>query len=307
MLGRKLDVKTVLNWSAGVLGRIENVSDHTRSHPGDRTITTRVQGSSGEFFIKIHRFEANWEQEVHAYENWSAVFGRYAPRLLGVRADPPWALITSALAGQPMASAQLTGDQEKVTWRDAGTALRGLHQLAGGDFFGACHRDGSASGDPIDDAAMYFAKNIRGLVESGSQAGTLSTTELEFIELVSMLIPACKGEAPVPCHRDFGPANWMIAADGSWAGVLDFELAHWDVRTMDFSRYPDWEWIHRPDLIAAFFEGYEFSPTPEDERQLLVSRALYALDAIVWGSANDYHGFVREGREALQYLAGQLG
>jgi thiamine kinase-like enzyme len=39
------------------------------------------------------------------------------------------------------------------------------------------------------------------------------------------LITAFEGEPAVPCHRDDGPANWLVTDDGHWAGVIDFEFA----------------------------------------------------------------------------------
>ena len=85
--------------------------------------------------------------------------------------------------------------------------------------------------------------------------------------------------------------------------MIDFEFAYWDVRVADFSRDPDWGWIHRPDLVEAFFQGYGRSLTPREEQQLLVARADYALSAILWGRDNAFFGFEREGREALAHLA----
>jgi Ser/Thr protein kinase RdoA (MazF antagonist) len=120
------------------------------------------------------------------------------------------------------------------------------------------------------------------------------------------LTPAFDGERPVPCHRDYCAANWLVRPDGTWAGIIDFEFAHWDVRVADFARDPHWNWIHRPDLIDAFFEGYGRSLTPAEEQQLLVARAEYALSAIVWGRDHAFHGFEWEGRVSLAHLASLL-
>ncbi len=89
-------------------------------------------------------------------------------------------------------------------------------------------------------------------------------------------------------------------------GVIDFEFAHWDVRVADFSRYPDWTYIERPDLVEAFFEGYRRFLTHEEEQQLLVAHAEYALGAITWGRDHSFFGFEREGRESLAHLASAL-
>ena len=120
------------------------------------------------------------------------------------------------------------------------------------------------------------------------------------------LIPAFAGERPFPCHRDYCRANWLATDHGAFAGIIDFEFAYWDVRMADFTRYPDWEWVDRPDLIAAFEEGYGRSFTSQEEQQRLVAHANYALSAIVWGSENAYYGFAKEGRQALIHLGDLL-
>ena len=79
------------------------------------------------------------------------------------------------------------------------------------------------------------------------------------------------------------------------------------MRVADFSRYPDWEWIDRPDLLEAFFEGYGRSLTPLEEQQRLVAYTQYALGAIVWGCEHSFHGFAEEGRQALKRLTTLLG
>ena len=111
----------------------------------------------------------------------------------------------------------------------------------------------------------------------------------------------------MPCHRDYGPDNWLVTQEGRWGGVVDFEFAHWDVRVADFSRYPNWEWIERPELLDAFFEGYGRFLTPKEEQQCLVARTQYALGAVIWGRANAYHGFEAEGRRAIEHIGSLLG
>jgi len=127
------------------------------------------------------------------------------------------------------------------------------------------------------------------------------------VEKAKELLPAFEGEQPVPCHRDYGPANWLVDEDGNWAGVIDMEFSAWDVRIDDFTRYPDWEWIQRPELVEALFEGYGLSLTERERKQYLVSHTLYALGAIVWGHGYGFYGFEQEGRDALRHLAQLLG
>ena len=296
----------VLDWCAAVLGQFEVVSDHSREHSGQRASACRLHTPMGYCYVKTHRDTSHWNSEVHAYERWASTFGEYAPRLLAVRDEEPLALVITELPGQSMEQAQLSASQARAVWRDAGRALAALHELAVGEYFGPCRRDGTCAGTPIYAAQEYVSQELDNWVERGIRVGCLSDNELSIVRAARGLIPAFAGERPTPCHRDYCPANWIVN-DGDWAGVIDFEFAYWDVRAADFSRYPDWDWISRPDLAQAFFDGYGHSFTPEEEQQRLVAHVQYALGAIVWGHENAYYGFAAEGRQALKRLGELLG
>jgi Ser/Thr protein kinase RdoA (MazF antagonist) len=297
----------VLNWCTSVLGPFEVVSDHSQAHPGARATAYRLHTPLGYCYVKTYQDPAHWASEAHGYEQWAPAFGDFAPRLLAVRDKEPLALVISELPGQSLAKVQLAASQEQAVWRAAGQALVALHNLAVGEYFGPCRRDGTRAGTPIYQAQAYISTVFDDWVDRGIRAGYLSDDELAIIRATLGLLPAFEGERPLPCHRDYYPANWLVTADGVWTGVIDFEFAYWDVRVADFTRYPDWDWINRPDLVEAFFEGYGRTFTPEEEQQRLVAHAQYALSAIVWGRENSYHGFAEEGRQALRRLGELLG
>jgi len=297
----------VLRWCASVLGPFEVAADHSREHPGLRATTRRLRTSAGFCYVKTYQDPTYWESEVHGYEQWAPAFGEFTARLLAVRAEQPLALVISALPGRVLEEVQLSASQEKAVWRTAGRALAALHSLETGECFGPCHRDGTCVGQPIFDAREYVTQDLESWLERGNRAGYLSEDELAIIQTASDLIPAFEGEHPLPCHRDYCPANWLVSDDGAWAGVLDFEFAYWDVRVADFTRYPDWDWISHPERVEALFEGYGRSFTPAEEQQRLVGHAQYALSAIVWGMENAYYGFAQEGRLALRRLGELLG
>ena len=138
------------------------------------------------------------------------------------------------------------------------------------------------------------------------QGSYISRDELATLHAACERILAFEDEPAVPCHRDYCAANWLVDEQGSWAGVIDFEFAYWDVRVTDFSRDPDWAWIVRPDLAEAFLEGYGRPFTSAGEQQLLVTRANYALGAILWGRDHAFYGFAREGHAALAHLSALL-
>ena len=202
-----------------------------------------------------------------------------------------------------MDQVQLPVNVEEKVWYAAGQALAGLHGFADGEYFGPCGRDGASAGTSIRDAMEYVSTELERQADEGARTGYLSGEELAVVRTIQSLLPAFGGERPVPCHRDYCPANWQVTEDGVWAGVIDFEFAYWDVRVADFSRYPNWEWMHRPELLQALFDGYGRSLTPREEQQLLVAHTQYALGAISWGREHSYGGYVEEGRQALRHIA----
>jgi len=292
----------LLKWCASVLGSLEVVSDHSQPRPGGLSATRRLRTASGYCYVKTHRGRSYWESEVHAYGQWASAFGGFAPRLLAVRDEEPLALIVSEQPGKPLAEAELSASQQRAVWRAAGGALAALHDLAVGEYFGPCRRDGTPAGTAVYDARQHVSTHLEEPLQRGVRAGYLSDEEVGVVRAARGLVASFEAERPVPCHRDYCPDNWLVTGDGVWTGVVDFEFARWDVRVSDFTRYPDWDWIGRPDLVEAFFGGYGRSLTPEQQQQRLVAHVQYALTAVVWGSDNSYHGFAEEGRQALKHL-----
>jgi len=302
-LNRRNTLDQLLAWCASEFGSVTEASDHSKSHPGKPSGTHRLRIDSGYCYLKTHRGPAYWEAEVHAYDQWASVFGDSAPRLLAVREEEPRAIVISELAGECLDRVELSAPQERTVWRAAGEALAGLHDLAVGNFLGSCLRDGSPAGEPIREVEQHISTELQEDADRGVRMGYLSDAEAGVVRASLALVPSFAGELPVPCHRDYCPANWLVTCDGAWAGVIDFEFSQWGVRAIDFARYPDWDWMSRPDLADAFLDGYGRSFTPEEEQQRLVAHVQYAVTAVVWGSDKSYHGFAEDGRKALRHLA----
>jgi len=291
-----------LVWCASVLGPVESLSDHSKQHGDHESSTCRLRGRDGIYYIKIHETEAHWKNEVHAYEHWAQAFGERAPRLLAVCDGEPHALVISEVPGCIVEDLPLPIERERLVWRAAGAALKPLHEFGTGEFFGPCKRDGTSARQPIRNACEHVRVEFDGWLERAHQAGCLDEDEMKTVAAAMDLIPIFEGEPPVPCHRDYCTANWLVDEDGAWTGVIDFEFAYWDVRVADFSRDPSWAWVRRPDLMDAFFEGYGQPLTDIRQQQLMVARANYALGAIAWGHDNAFYGFEQEGRDALVHL-----
>lgn len=294
----------ILNWCATVVGPCEVVSGDARFH--GRTTVCRLRTSTGHAYVKVYQDRAVWEPEVHGYERWARAFAGRTPALLGVYDAGPFAVLVSDMGGTNLEDAALPVAKQRDAWRAAGEALTALHELAVGHHFGPCSRDGGSVGPPVADAVEYIAASYADLVERGARGAWLTAPELAVIERARAMIPAFDGEPAVPCHRDYCPVNWIVDADGEWIGVIDYEFSRWDVRVADFSRYPDWDWMLRPDLTDAFFEGYGRALSSVERDQLLVARVEYALGAVVWGREKEFFGFEQEGRDALVLLADLL-
>jgi Ser/Thr protein kinase RdoA (MazF antagonist) len=293
----------ILDWCASRVGRCHVVSGNRR--PDGRSSVSRLQFPKGYCYLKVHEHRDAWEREVHGYEQWAAAFQGCAPPLLAVREDEPLALIVGELPGTVLERVQLPVAEERAAWRTAGRMLAGLHGYAPGEFFGPCRRNGAAVGT-ITDAVEYVSNDLEREIDKAVRAGQLSDEELAVMRAALALTPAFAGERPIPCHRDYCPANWLVSDAGVWCGVIDFEFACWDVRVADFARYPGWEWINRPDLLEALFDGYGRPLMPQEEQQRLVANSQYALSAITWGNEVSYLGFVAEGRQALEHLSKRL-
>lgn len=298
----KNSVEEILQWCASVFGTIEVISDHSQEHAGHRATALRLRTPAQVCYLKIHRDPLLWESEVHGYAQWAPAFGDFAPQLLAVKDEEPLALVISELPGKILEEMALSVSQERQIWQSAGQALAGLHNLASGEFFGLCRRDGTRAGPLIIDAREYLLIELEDWIERGQRGGFLSANELAILRAARELIPAFEGERPVPSHRDYCPANWLVSSGGAWTGVIDFEFSRWDVRSTDLTRFPNWEWKNRLDLMEAFFAGYSHAFTPEEEQQRVFSQALYAIGAIAWGEENSYHIFAEEGRQALKHL-----
>jgi aminoglycoside phosphotransferase (APT) family kinase protein len=305
LIDKKL-AEEVLDWCVSVLGDYVVVDDATREHPGQRASVMRLRSALGDFILKIHLDPRHWDSEVHGYEHWAPAFGPYAPKLIAVRDVEPRAVLISALPGAVLEDAALPIKQESAVWRAAGRALAALHDLPPGEFFGQCRRDGTSFGPVVKDAIDYVTLGFRDWQERGERGGYLSTNELSIVRMALDQVDVFNGEHPVACHRDYCPANWLVSAEGRWVGVIDFEFAYWDVRAADLTRYPNWDWIRRPEFAQAFFDGYGRSFTPAEERQHWIAHVQYALGAVVWGMENAYFVYAQEGRQALEYLGKQV-
>jgi Ser/Thr protein kinase RdoA (MazF antagonist) len=102
-----------------------------------------------------------------------------------------------------------------------------------------------------------------------------------------------------PCHRDFGPHNWLIHGPQERLCVIDFGQARPDVWLSDLVKLVP-TWLKSPQHKRAFFAGYGRAL---DEAQVSLLRGmlgLYAVGSIVWGAKNGELRAQTEGREWIE-------
>lgn len=295
-------------WCLSLLGPFQEAATAASIH--GRSGLWQLQRHDRRFFLKVYQDNAAWEREVHAYEQWTPALGNDTPRLLGAYephqgVEQP-AILLTGLAGLPLRDAQLASSPEQAVWRRAGVTLRRLHdswQEEGGPFFGPCGRFGEPAGNAPEDPGAFVSAGVERLLKQALDQGYLAADEILTVWGALGLLDCFDGERPRPCHRDYGPDNWLVDDAGNWAGVIDYEMSQWDLPMNDFSRYPHWEWLQRPELLQALYEGYGRTLSTAEKQQCYVLRVQYALDAVVWGMQAQFYGFADEGHRALAALA----
>ncbi len=290
-----------LAWCRSVLGPCERLGDDERIH--GRASVLGVQTPTERFYAKFYTDPSDWVREVHGYEQWAQGFGCATPHLVAVSSSDPLAILVTALPGTTARDADLGFAARLDVWRHAGQALLPFHAQAQGEFFGPCRRDGSPEGEYVTDGADYVEREFVRLEREAAEAGLLNGDEAALVVKARRRVSVFADEPPVPCHRDYGPDNWLVLPQQGLTGVIDFEFSAWDVRAVEFSRYPHWEWIDQPSLVDALLSGYGWQHPPAHwPAQLGVLRVQYALGAVVWGTANSFFGFAAEGHRALALL-----
>ncbi|GAB2546799.1 phosphotransferase family protein [Brachybacterium huguangmaarense] len=195
-------------------------------------------------------------REIRAHRDWTGPWRGTgsAPELLRAD-DDARLLVTSYLPGRLVLDTPAAEDPD--SYLQAGRLLAELHdQMSVSDpTFWARHRDRALrfldSAHAIDDG---IAASARDEVENWPTP------------------PAVL----VPTHGDFHPRNWLVDPGGT-VRIIDLGRADLRPRIEDLTRMTTREFVGRPDLDAAFCEGYGSDPRTEDPagwRRALLGEAI---------------------------------
>lgn len=177
-------------------------------------------------------------REIDAHERWTGPLldDERAPRLLHADREAH-VLVTTWLPGELAQDGPAQHDPE--VHRQAGDLLARLHEQAA----------------RLDDE-WEAAQRRRVLTWLGRAHRIPEEQEARVRELVAGWPddPA----VVVPTHGDYQPRNWLW--DDGTVRVIDFGRAAWRPAATDLTRLAVQEWVERPDLEAAFLEGYGADP-----------------------------------------------
>lgn len=245
--------------------------------------------------LKAHAHPRAFSQELHAYEAWLPRLGLAAtPRLLGVDLDARL-LALSLAPGDRMSQETQDTPTERRTHAAAGSFARALHGLE------------VADPDPVPLLDAVRARLARAL---DTAAPLLTPAERDGLAARARAVDAFAGARRVPCHRDFTPENWMslkTCPSGHLSGrssgtapvtILDFEHARLDAAEVDLVKLRADVWPTRPDLEAAFLDGYG-PRTVDSAARLTALLALHAAATLAWAERHGAPEFRALGRRAL--------
>jgi Ser/Thr protein kinase RdoA (MazF antagonist) len=229
--------------------------------------------------IKRLRNARPFVQERRAYAAWAPHLSERTPALLAVDEPTRTLVLTRTVGVHPLGLAP--ADECAAHWR-AGRFLRALHAVP----------------DPGDDAMPLAEALVRRHAAALTRvAPRLTADERALLHAGALEIPALFADAArVPCHRDFGPHNWLI--DGPRLTVLDFEHARPDCPLVDLIKLAV-DWPARPDLEAALLDGYGRDLDPRERARLRVHLALHAMTTLAWAHAHRDPVLLAAGRRAL--------
>lgn len=237
-------------------------------------------------FMKAHRQEVKFRQELHAYRRYGLALSGSVPKLLAQREQEPWALLLSALPGVPLETLQLDTTAELDAHRQAGQLLARLHD------------------QPVSDTSLLTpdeAFAVRLEQWSARADGLIDDESVQWVsKQVHEALPLLRGLQRVPCHRDYTPRNWLWR--NGKLSLIDFEHSRPDLWFLDLERLWAGLWLERPDLREAFLAGYGRKPSETEERLLERLGALGALTTIVWAHEHDDADFEAQGRSKLMRL-----
>lgn len=209
--------------------------------------------------------------EAWAYEACRRA-GIAVPEVLAVIEEPE-ALIMGVMPGHPLSEGPSSA--EPGAWAATGADLRAMHEIAVPGFGPLVAGAGGAVGvsprwSPVIDLARdHGIKTLadRGLVTTEEAARLVNRYE----ELESHLEGITDGRL---LHSDLEGDHVFIDAQGSYAGIIDFDQAQSGDPLWDLARIPLWD---GPDALELLLAGYGRDTVTAEHREFVFPLYLLAF------------------------------
>lgn len=284
------------------LGKFEVISD---LRPGSaRTGVWRLRAAEEQqyYYLKTFSRKERWHPEVYAYKRWVNGLQPYVLELTAVYEGEGWqAILITAIEGTIMREAGLQPPALHAAYHKAGQLTRLIHESQSGEWFGRPDQDGH----PIElfhhtDPVIYIRKSLNDLGTKCQDANLLQPAEEEGLKWALEQADVFAGAKPVPVSWDSTPGNWLVRADGEFAGMIDFENMLWGVDVDSFAALFEKYFIKDAASMEAFFSGYGAEILQEKQIQINISCIKLALGDIYWGTRQGMPGVAEKGRQLLR-------
>jgi len=168
----------------------------------------------------------------------------------------------------------------------AGALLRRLH-------------DAGPARPPTDAHRAHGAQRVERLLADCRPV--LTARELDFVRAQADLVAQVPLDHEVPCHGDYRAHNWLVDGSGTLR-VIDFGKSRWGTVAWDLGKLFLRPWWRRPQLAAAFLDGYGRRLLPEEAASIQGRMAIDALAHAAFGVTRGSDRHVRFGRSRLADL-----
>ncbi|MDF9842314.1 MULTISPECIES: aminoglycoside phosphotransferase family protein [unclassified Paenibacillus] len=291
------------------LGAFEVISD---LRPGStRTGVWKLRAMEGQkmYYLKTFSRKERWHPEVYAYKHWVNGLQPYVPELIAVYEGEGWqAILITAIEGTIMREAGLQPPALHAAYCKAGKLTRQIHESQCGEWFGRPDQNGK----PIElyhhsEPVTYIRQSLTDLGSQCLAANLLEPAEEQCLEWALAQAAVFAGAKPVPVSWDSTPGNWLVGADGEFAGMIDFENMLWGVEVDSFAALFGKYFISDEASMKAFFAGYGADILREKQIQIRISCIKLALGDIYWGTWQTNPGVAAKGRRLLQAQMNCIG
>lgn len=268
------------HWLQAVLGEHSVVSTRsaTARRRGEQPVLEVADRSGDRWFLKPVATQQEWRGESRAYRHWVPKLGDAAPTLKAGNAELRTLLVSAVPGEEPKPT-------HSRSHREAGRLLRLFHEAAPA-------RSPGTSGRPV------LPERLR---RAASSSSILTADERNFVQREMTSLQSLPQQEEVPCHADYLPHNWLVDDTGTLR-VIDFGNARWATAVHDLTKLCFGPWWRRPDLTAAFFEGYGRSLTPTERQFLQHYLSVDALREIMFGHQHGSTLHLDHGRSRLADL-----